>query len=145
MYFDLIQHPEDMTDKELAKTKHLWHAKITPLLSVIKYINEHYPEKILIDDILKRFAIGHTDFFSSFKKFLGITFSSYLQIRRLQACHSLMVSTTFSMSYISDMCGFSDQSHMERSYKKHSGTLPKIAREGAREWWITMNAIQKEN
>ena len=143
---DIFLLPElTSTGKELAKAEHLWHAKITPVLSAIKYVNEHYQEKILIDDILKMFAMGHTGFFASFKKILGITFNSYLQIRRLHACHSLMVRTTFSMSYISDMCGFSNQSHMERAYKKHSGTLPKRAREGAREWWIAMNAISKEN
>ncbi|MBQ3224714.1 MAG: helix-turn-helix domain-containing protein [Oscillospiraceae bacterium] len=143
---DIFLLPELIsTGKELAKTEPLWHAKITPVLSVIKYVNEHYQEKILIDDILKMFAIGHTVFFSSFKKFLGITFSSYLQIIRLHACHSLMVNTTFSMSYISDVCGFSNQSHMERSYKKHSGTLPKRAREDAKDWWIAQNAIPKEN
>ncbi len=143
---DIFLLPElASTGKELAKTEHLWQAKITPLLSTMKYVNEHYQEKILIDDILKMFAMGHTDFSSSFKKFLGITFGSYLQIRRLHACHSLMIRTTFSMSYISDMCGFSNQSHMERAYKKHSGTLPKRAREGAKEWWAAKNAIPKEN
>ncbi len=141
---DIFLLPElTSTGKELAKTEHLWHAKITPVLSAIKYVNEHYQEKILIDDILKMFAISHTSFFSSFKKFLGITFSFYLQIIRLQACHSLMVTTTFSMSYISDLCGFSNQSHMERAYKKHSEILPKRAREGAKEWWTTRNAIPK--
>ena len=142
---DIFLLPElASTDKELAKAEHLWQAKITPVLSAIKYVNEHYQEKILIDDILKMFAMGHTVFFSSFKKILGITFSSYLQIRRLHACHSLMIRTTFSMSYISDMCGFSNQSHMERAYKKYSGVLPKKAREGAKVWWSARNATQNK-
>jgi len=142
---DIFLLPElASTGKELAKAEHLWHAKITPVLSAIKYVNEHYQEKILIDDILKMFAMGHTVFFSSFKKILGITFGSYLQIRRLHACHSLMVNTTFSMSYISDMCGFSNQSHMERAYKKYSGVLPKKARGDAKVWWSARNATQNK-
>jgi len=124
-----------LPQESAARAEVLWREKIQPILRVVGYINKNYAEKILVEDMLKMSCLGHTIFFSTFKKIIGDSFSSYLQQIRLWMCHSMMAHTNFSMAYIAAFCGFCNQSHMERAYKKYAGKLPKKARAHSKEWW----------
>ena len=74
-------------------------------------------------------ALGHTVFYSVFKTLVGDTFSTYLMQLRIINCHKIMVKTNFTLAYIAVFCGFCNQSHMERTYKRLAGVLPSQARE----------------
>lgn len=122
-------------EKQKAYANSILHDKILPTLRVMAYVNENYPEKILIEDMLKLSSLAHTLFYSTFKKVAGTTFATYLQVIRLKICNNLMINTSLSLAQIAGLCGFSDQSHMITTYKKYAGNLPNLYRGYATEWW----------
>ncbi len=125
----LFSLPEfSLSEKERAFASHTAHTKLRPILLVQSYINENYGKKITAETLCNASLLCRTNFFTYISTYLGIPYSSYMtMIRVIRANHALL-HTSFSLSYISDMCGFATCSHMSKCFKKYIGCLPKQQR-----------------
>ena len=64
------------------------------------------------------------------KYFENLSFGEYIRKLRIEKAMQLMKTSTYSLTEIAYLTGFSDQSHFTRIFKKHSGKNPSIFRKG---------------
>lgn len=117
-----------LPEKSRKKALDLIHNRIIPIFRIVSYMNIHYPEKITEDTILEQCAISRASLYRYFKRIIGHTYSQYLQQLRVRRAYFYVKHTTYSFSYISDICGFFDIHHMSRLFTKYIGESPRARR-----------------
>jgi len=65
------------------------------------------------------------------KYFDNLSFGDYIRKLRIEKAINLMVTTTYSLTDIAYLTGFSDQSHFNRIFKKQTGQNPSVYRKNS--------------
>ena len=103
--------------------------KKSKLSGVIEFIYNYYNDTTLsIEKIARIFNLSPYYFVRSFNKHFGITPHRFILSLRVEKAKQMILKTNESFSFIAQMCGFSDQSHMIRIFKKILGYKPGILR-----------------
>ena len=89
-----------------------------------KYIDEHYAEQLLIEEIARTHYIDLYHLSHSFKKLTGYSPKQYLIHTRLAHAKELLYHTQDPVGTISFKCGFSDTSNFIRLFKAEVGITP---------------------
>lgn len=101
-------------------------------LSVIKcYIDEHYTEKISMDDLAARFYINKQYLMRIFKKTYGTTINNYILDLRITKAKQCLRFTTMSIEEVGDIVGVHDVNYFSRCFRKIEGISPSEYR---RQW-----------
>lgn len=108
------------------------NSKLLPILKSLSFLNENFATKNISTKLATKSSLCRTNFFKYFREYLGITYSTYITMLRVNHAAYALVYTDYSISYISDMCGFASCSHMGIYYKKYKGILPKQDRKNSR-------------
>lgn len=90
---------------------------------VIKYINEHYREKLTIDDISKHIGISKSYLSHEFTKFTGRSIVEHINLTRCQRAQKL-IRSGMNVSEAAAESGFENLSYFTRTYKKQLNVLP---------------------
>lgn len=91
---------------------------------VILYLYSNYSGKITLSDIVAKFNIDRTTLTNKFKEEVGDTVINSLINLRINLASSLLRDTMIPISEITYRVGFSDISHFNRTFKKHTGFNP---------------------
>lgn len=101
------------------------------LKTMLLFINEHYGEKITLEDIAEAGTCSRRECCRVFQNELHTTPFQYLaEVRVNQATH-MLVNTDEAITVISENCGFSDPSHFSKVFRAKSGMTPKEFRRKA--------------
>ncbi|MFR7520402.1 MAG: helix-turn-helix transcriptional regulator [Mediterraneibacter faecis] len=92
--------------------------------TVLKYVENHYTEKLTIDDMAKLTYYSKSHFMKFFKAHMGIGFTEYLNDYRLTMAARLLKSSDDSILMIADASGFDNLSYFNRIFKKKYGVSP---------------------
>lgn len=95
-----------------------------PIQEVMDYVELHYDEKILMEDIAAKVHLSRTYLSVLFKKETGEKFSDYLQRIRLENSSVLLRDTKLSMQEIAEKTGFFDLAHFSRAFKDNYKCSP---------------------
>lgn len=90
---------------------------------VIKYINEHYREKLTIDNIAKQVGISNSYLSHQFAKFTGRSIIEYINLLRCQQAQKF-IRSGMNVSEAAAESGFENLSYFTKTYKKHLNKLP---------------------
>lgn len=112
-------------DKCRKKVLHIAQTQICPIFQIVSYLNIHYPEKIEEEDLLQESGISRRGMYRYFKKITGFTYSQYLQQLRVGHAVVYLRQSRYSLTHISDLCGFCDVSYMSRVFQRCIGESPK--------------------
>lgn len=85
---------------------------------VMKYIQEHYSEKITIEEIAGEVGCAPSYFMRIFKKNIGMSFIEYLNDFRIDIGARLLKETSSSIMEVAMQVGFDNLSYFNRSFKK---------------------------
>ena len=97
----------------------------TPVLQrALDFIDENYMEDIKITTLSNMSNMSDSTFLRTFKKDFNLTPKRYIISRRLKKVAEYLDQTNKSFCEISILCGFSDQSHMTREFRKVTGVTP---------------------
>ena len=66
------------------------------------------------------------------KYFENLSFGEYIRKMRIEKAIHLMDTTTYSLTEIAYLTGFSDQSHFTRIFKKQTGQIPTVYKKNSR-------------
>lgn len=92
--------------------------------TVLKYVEEHYTEKLTIDDMAKLTFYSKSHFMKFFKVHMGTGFTKYLNDYRLAMAARLLKSSDESILMIAEESGFDNLSYFNRIFKRKYGVSP---------------------
>jgi AraC-like DNA-binding protein len=91
----------------------------------LEHIRAHYSEKISVETLASTAGMSRRSFERQFRHALGCSSMTYLRRVRVNAVCRALVSSARTLSEISLSCGYSDQSHMTREFRKLVGETPR--------------------
>lgn len=99
--------------------------KMNKECSYIKqYIDMHYKENITLEELANLTFMNKYYLVHAFKKYMGISPINYVIQKRVEEATELLLSTSYSVSQVSQIIGFSSQSYFSQIYKKMTGKTP---------------------
>lgn len=123
MFYELFSH----TDTSAAAIKKP-HRSLDKLRFVIKYVENHYADRITIAEISSLCDYSQSHFMKFFKNAMGTSFIDYLNDYRLLMSVRLLLSSDSTTLSISEEVGFENLSYFNRSFKKKFGKTPSAYR-----------------
>lgn len=103
---------------------HATHAKRQNLQQIKEYLDEHYTEKITLDDLAERFYINKFYLTRVFKEQFGQSVTNYLVQLRITHAKRLLRFSDHSIESIAQECGLSDANYFSRLFKKVESISP---------------------
>ncbi len=91
---------------------------------VKSYLDEHFTEKIVLDDLAKRFFINKHYLLRLFKEQYGTTVNHYILGARITKAKGLLRFTDKTIETVGMECGFGDPNYFARAFKKVVGVSP---------------------
>jgi len=91
--------------------------------TLLKLMEERLPESIRVSELALKIGVSEDRFMHWFKEQFGIPLRQYLLWRRLHIAASLL-QTGASLTEASHAAGFSDQSHLSKTFRKMFGVPP---------------------
>ena len=89
-----------------------------------RYINDHYKEKITLQNIASQVFVSRHSLSLAFKDIVGDSFKDYLIMFRLTEAKKLLVTTDLSVEEISEQVGYINVNNFVRIFKKREFIKP---------------------
>lgn len=100
-----------------------WQARRT-----LTYIEDNLGAKLNVGQLAALVALSKSHFSRSFSRAIGFPPMVYVAARRIEQAKRLMLSTREPLSHIALACGFSDQPHFNKLFRRRMGMSPGIWR-----------------
>lgn len=94
------------------------------LQNVKDYLDQHYAEKISLDNLAEIFYINKFYLTRIFKEQFGLSVSNYLLSVRITHAKQLLRFSDFSIEKIGQECGIDDSNYFSRIFKRVEGISP---------------------
>lgn len=101
------------------------------LVEIKNYLDEHYSEKIVLDDLAERYYINKYYLTKIFKEAYGNTINGYVIAKRITRAKQLLRFTDMTVDEISAAVGMGDANYFSRTFRKVEGISP---REYRKQW-----------
>jgi AraC family transcriptional regulator len=102
-----------------------WQAKRT-----LAYIEANLESKMPVRELASVVPFSRSHFSRAFKRSVGLPPMAYVNTRRVERAKVMMTSTTKRLTEIAHACGFADQSHLIRWFRRMVGVSPGAWRRG---------------
>lgn len=99
----------------------LTHDKIP---AILEYIDSNFSVIKGIDEVAKKFYISKNHLGYLFKKHTGTTFTNYVNTLKIQFSCYRLAQNRYSITQISEECGFESVTYFGRIFKKFMGCSP---------------------
>lgn len=94
----------------------------------LAYIEENLESKLATRELAALVSFSRSHFSRAFKRSLGLPPMEYVAKRRVERAKLMMISTGEQLTEIALACGFADQSHLNRSFRRLVGMSPGLWR-----------------
>ncbi|MDR2178420.1 MAG: AraC family transcriptional regulator [Treponema sp.] len=110
--FELIVYDSDL------------EAEDSRVRKAVRYIDDHYAEKISVKQLAGEACLSAVYFGSLFKKETGISLHRYLQKVRIRNAENLLKTGEYQVCEVAEECGFADAYHFSHQFKSIKGFSP---------------------
>ena len=100
------------------------HTAPLPIQQAIAYLNEHFLEKISLEELAGQLSFSPNYLGYLFKAQIGCTFNDYLNTLRLKYACSLLLSSNISVKEIAYAAGYSSVEYFMYVFKKRMHMTP---------------------
>ena len=104
---------------DLLDNRPVWTHRIYELL------NDKWNEAVTLDDLAQIAGVHPITVSKSFSKYFSCTFGEYRRHLKIEKSLRMIKTSNSPLTDIAHECGFYDQSHFTRTFKKLTGFLPK--------------------
>ncbi len=91
---------------------------------VLKIIENRFTEELNLEMLAYESGVSMYHLSREFKRYVGITYSEYIMLKRINHSKELLRSTDLSVEEISYKCGFNYTSHFSHVFKKYEKCTP---------------------
>ena len=102
---------------------------IKPVRFIENYVEEHFSEKITLDDIAEILEMNSDYLSTLFKKETNMNFSIYVTNIRMEHAKKLLVETNDTVAAIGEKVGYPDSKYFSQQFKKNVGVKPIVYRQ----------------
>jgi len=100
--------------------------------TITEYIDEQMNSNPKVTEIAEKCGMSYSCFAKKFREVYGMSCKEYIERMRIFKAEEFLLFTDHDLSYISQETGFSDCSHMIKSFKNLRGITPKQFRMNGR-------------
>lgn len=108
------------TDKAIA-----FHTDLTSIHNITEYIDAHSHEPLKVEELSTRCNMSYSHFAKMFRQLYGQSCKEYIEFVKVCKIENFLLFTDFDLNFISHEMGFSDCSHLIKTFKKFKGITPK--------------------
>ncbi|GGD94931.1 helix-turn-helix domain-containing protein [Paenibacillus nasutitermitis] len=101
-------------------------AKVRLVKETQNYLLHHFKEKVSISELASQLNRTPNYLTNTYKEITGFTPISYVHHLRIQTAIQLLGSSPITIREVSDLLGYSDQSHFNKMFKKLMGYPPSV-------------------
>ncbi len=94
------------------------------LRRVRDYVQEHLADRISLDDMAASVSLSRFHFARRFRTSMDTSPHAFVLDQRVERAKTMLTRTNTPLPEIAVRCGFADQSHLNRVFKKRIGTTP---------------------
>ena len=94
------------------------------LPALVEMLHENWHVRPSASDLAASLGFSPQFLCRSFKRWMGVTLTQYVQAIRLDYARGLLWGSGTDVCEIASMTGFTDQSHLTRVLRRHSGKTP---------------------
>jgi AraC-like DNA-binding protein len=91
---------------------------------VREFIEAHLAENISLADLAGECGLSAAHFARAFRRSMGMAPHQFLTARRIERARDLLIHTTLPLAEVAARCGFSDQSHFTKVFRRLAGASP---------------------
>ena len=95
------------------------------LSRVREYLDEHFREKIVLEELARNFYVDKYYLTKIFKEAYGVTITAYILSMRITRAKSLLRFTDMTIEEVGAAAGMSDANYFARIFKKTEGMAPR--------------------
>lgn len=99
-----------------------------PIRLAMQYIEEHYREKMALEDLAELVGLNEAYFSTLFKKETGINYSTYLVNVRMEKAKKLLCTTNETIAAVGELVGYKDSRYFSQMFAKQVGIKPALYR-----------------
>lgn len=103
----------------------LQDTEVESIHAITAYIDEHVGEPIKVEELADRCNMSYSYFAKNFKQYYGRSCKEYIEFIRICRAEDLLLFTDHDLSFISQETGFSDSSHLIKTFRKWKQITPK--------------------
>lgn len=92
---------------------------------ITAYIDAHIGDALKVEELAAMCNMSYSYFAKNFKQFYGRSCKEYIEFVRVCKVEDLLLFTDYDLSYISQETGFSDSSHLIKTFRNWKGITPK--------------------
>jgi transcriptional regulator GlxA family with amidase domain len=108
--FVIFRGQKDHTDKDIREIQN--------------YIEDHYSERISVDQLAEQASTSARNFIRRFKKATNNTPIEYVQRVKIEAAKKKLESTTMNIHEVMYHCGYNDDKTFRTLFKRYAGLTP---------------------
>ena len=115
-----IDKSSQASQDDLGRTRLLpWQVRL-----IAEYIERHIDQRLLVGDLCKIINLTKSHFARTFKQTFRLPPHVYIMRRRIERASKLMMETDARLTEIALNCGFSDQAHLSRQFRRYTAVTP---------------------
>jgi len=95
------------------------------LKPVIDYVESHINDRIAVEDACGLANMSYYYFVKFFKKMMGLSFTEYVNFRKIKRAEQLLLTRDLSVSEVGDQIGMANMAHFYKMFKRFNGCSPK--------------------
>lgn len=94
------------------------------LLEVIRYMNQHLDEQLVVPEVAKQFGFSERSLSRLFRQDVGLPFVQFLKIQRMMRALQLLLETKYAINEITEMVGYNSMPTFSNTFHKIVGVSP---------------------
>lgn len=88
------------------------------------YVGERLDARIRVSELASTVRLSSSYFSRAFKSTFGVTPREFVANRRIERAKNLMTTTDVTLCDVALQCGFADQAHFSRVFRRMTGSAP---------------------
>nr|WP_246627979.1 AraC family transcriptional regulator [Paenibacillus oenotherae] len=95
------------------------------LRDVLDFVEDHLSERIQVEEVCKLANMSYYYFVKFFKKAIGLSFTEYVNYRKIKWAERILLTKDLSVSEVGDRIGMPNMAHFYKMFKKYNDCSPK--------------------